>query len=34
MHKEILTEEQIVLLPLLRTFSKEFGLVSQLQFLK
>ncbi len=27
MHKEILTEEQVALLPLLRRFSKDFGLV-------
>ncbi len=27
MHKEILTEEQIELLPLLKSFSKDFGLV-------
>lgn len=27
MHKEILTPEQLKLLPLLRKFSKEFGLV-------
>jgi len=27
MHKEILTKEQVALLPLVRSFSKEFGLV-------